>query len=276
MMMNGNGASHIPIAGNSSSGGSGGFATIIGGFASGGGGALPQHTAQDGGAGAKAPFCPFCGSRATTGNSDGTIGCSTCNNTYMVTVQPAHPGMPQQVDGTPAKFPGQPNPGDDLSSTDNPAALDSEKATDKNDQGGDPVTTDESEQGAKNKATDPKPPADKSTDDGSDKADDDKPKSKNLPPWLKGSKIAQMGSQSYLDHLAGQDNQNQTMIYLHRKNTKGALPGHIENPRIPGQSMCGRKLGQYIGTWRTTKKPDTVCSTCEKAWDSNSPKSWRG
>lgn len=43
--------------------------------------------------------CPFCGSGQVTGRSDGTIDCAFCGMNYIVRVQPAFPGMPQQPMG---------------------------------------------------------------------------------------------------------------------------------------------------------------------------------
>lgn len=43
--------------------------------------------------------CPFCGSGQVSGRSDGTIDCSFCGMNYIVRVQPAFPGMPQQPMG---------------------------------------------------------------------------------------------------------------------------------------------------------------------------------
>lgn len=43
--------------------------------------------------------CPFCGSGQVTGRSDGTIDCAFCGMNYIVRVQPAFPGMPQQPVG---------------------------------------------------------------------------------------------------------------------------------------------------------------------------------
>jgi uncharacterized Zn finger protein (UPF0148 family) len=67
---------------------------------------------------AVARHCPFCGSGQTLGNSDGTISCGYCEQTYLVRLAPEFPAMPQ-VDpatgapvgaGTPLDASGQPVP----------------------------------------------------------------------------------------------------------------------------------------------------------------------
>ncbi len=54
--------------------------------------------------------CPFCGSGAVIGRSDGTVECGFCTSVYTVQVQPQFNGMPQSVDGQPYQWPGMPDP----------------------------------------------------------------------------------------------------------------------------------------------------------------------
>lgn len=58
--------------------------------------------------------CPFCGSGAVIGRSDGTVECGYCTSVFTVQVQPAYNGFPQSVDGQQYPWPGQPAPGDTL------------------------------------------------------------------------------------------------------------------------------------------------------------------
>jgi hypothetical protein len=46
-----------------------------------------------------ASHCPFCGSGAIVGRSDGTIACDMCGMNFLIRVQPAYPGMPQAAEG---------------------------------------------------------------------------------------------------------------------------------------------------------------------------------
>lgn len=52
--------------------------------------------------------CPFCGSGAVIGRSDGTVECGFCTSVYTVQVQPSYNGFPQSVDGQPYQWPGMP------------------------------------------------------------------------------------------------------------------------------------------------------------------------
>jgi hypothetical protein len=52
--------------------------------------------------------CPFCGSGAVIGRSDGTTECEFCHTHFTVQVQPAHPAMPQTINGQPVPAPGMP------------------------------------------------------------------------------------------------------------------------------------------------------------------------
>ena len=55
---------------------------------------LTKH-AHDPGDPQVASHCPFCGSGAIVGRSDGTIACDMCGMNFLIRVQPAYPGMPQ-------------------------------------------------------------------------------------------------------------------------------------------------------------------------------------
>lgn len=67
-----------------------------------------HHHAHDSGDNAIINHCPFCGSGAVTGGSDGTVDCGYCHTVFTVQVQPAHPNMPQTIDGSPQPPPGMP------------------------------------------------------------------------------------------------------------------------------------------------------------------------
>jgi uncharacterized Zn finger protein (UPF0148 family) len=82
-------------------------------------GTMPRRLAHDTSmVDAVARHCPFCGSGQTLGNSDGTISCGYCEQTYLVRLAPQFPAMPQ-VDpstgapvgaGAPLDASGQPVP----------------------------------------------------------------------------------------------------------------------------------------------------------------------
>lgn len=64
--------------------------------------------AHDSGDNAIINHCPFCGSGAVVGKGTGTVGCEFCHTNFTVQVQPAHPFMPQTVDGQPVPPAGLP------------------------------------------------------------------------------------------------------------------------------------------------------------------------
>ena len=64
--------------------------------------------AHDSGDNAIINHCPFCGSGAVLGGSDGSVSCDFCHSSFTVQVQPAHPFMPQTVDGQPVPPAGMP------------------------------------------------------------------------------------------------------------------------------------------------------------------------
>ncbi len=67
-----------------------------------------RHHAHDSGDNATINHCPFCGSGAVTGGSDGTVDCGYCHTFFTVQVQPSHPNMPQTINGSPQPPPGMP------------------------------------------------------------------------------------------------------------------------------------------------------------------------
>lgn len=69
---------------------------------------IDQKVAHDSGDNAVVNHCPMCGSGAVTGGSDGTIECGFCHTCVTVQVQPAHPNMPQTIDGQAVAPPGMP------------------------------------------------------------------------------------------------------------------------------------------------------------------------
>lgn len=64
--------------------------------------------AHDSGDNAIINHCAFCGSGAVVGSQDGTVSCEFCHTNFTVQVQPAHPFMPQTVDGQPVPPAGMP------------------------------------------------------------------------------------------------------------------------------------------------------------------------
>lgn len=173
-----------------------------------------QRTAHDMGDGGIIHHCPFCGSGAVTGGSDGSVECGFCHSVFTVQVQPQNPAMPQMVDGQPFVPPGQPG-GDptEMSAPHDPVAdaNDANQQTppghpspgDPNPSSKDMLQGNQPPGGAPSKGKD-EPPWLKGKDDGdkdsppskadskSDapdsppaKGDDDPKKKKDLPPWLK-------------------------------------------------------------------------------------------
>ncbi len=67
-----------------------------------------RRVAHDSGDNAIINHCAFCGSGAVTGGSDGSVDCGYCHSVFTVQVQPAHPNMPQTIDGTAMPPPGMP------------------------------------------------------------------------------------------------------------------------------------------------------------------------
>lgn len=64
--------------------------------------------AHDGGDGTVLMHCPFCGSGALVGRSDGTTECQSCLTMFTVQVQPQYPMSPQTMMGGPVTPPGMP------------------------------------------------------------------------------------------------------------------------------------------------------------------------
>lgn len=124
--------------------------------------------AHDSGDNAIINHCPFCGSGAVVGKGAGTVGCDFCHTNFTVQVQPAHPFMPQTVDGQPVPPAGL--PGDQP--TEMSAPLD--------------PAVNETEEGVVEDATGQTPFNEPETDPAADKPKPaDKPKGEN--PFAKGS-----------------------------------------------------------------------------------------
>lgn len=68
-----------------------------------------RKIAHDSGNNAIINHCPFCGSGALVGTSNGSITCDYCHTVCTVQVQPAHPFMPQTINGAPMPPPGMPD-----------------------------------------------------------------------------------------------------------------------------------------------------------------------
>jgi hypothetical protein len=161
-----------------------------------------QRTAHDGGDNAILHHCPFCGSGSITGRSDGSAECDFCHSVFTVQVQPAHPNMPQTVDGQPVTPPGMPN-GEltDISDPVDPAVAESEDGVAAN-----PLNDEDPTKapGAPGKKPNPFQKKD-GPPQGGDKPGD---KSKSQPPWLKNKKSyrtstgATLQGEDYLAHLA--------------------------------------------------------------------------
>lgn len=64
--------------------------------------------AHDSGDNAIINHCPFCGSGGVVAKGEGTVSCEFCHSNFTVQVQPAHPFMPQTVDGQPVPPAGMP------------------------------------------------------------------------------------------------------------------------------------------------------------------------
>ena len=73
-------------------------------------GKIKRHrkTAHDAGEGEALAHCPFCGGGNIWGRSDGTVVCGYCDRHFTVQIQPAHPAMPQSLDGESLDVPGMP------------------------------------------------------------------------------------------------------------------------------------------------------------------------
>lgn len=147
--------------------------------------------AHDGGDMAVIHHCFACGSGAVVGNSDGTATCDFCHTNFTVQVQPAHPFMPQTIDGEPVVPPGMPGGEEtELSAPTDPAVEE-----DGEDVAADPLgdaDPNPSSAETRNKAKQPgaKPPPfekekKKPSDGGGSK-----------PPWLKNKKSSRTAGTS--------------------------------------------------------------------------------
>lgn len=143
--------------------------------------------AHDSGDNAIISHCPFCGSGAVIGGSDGTTSCDFCHSNFTVQVQPAHPFMPQTVDGQPNLPPGMPGGEEtDLSAPVDPTANEDEDGVNEDALGdADPAKSNGPVAPGQPKSKQPPPfsKADPSTNPGKGE-DGVKPKKKSLPPWM--------------------------------------------------------------------------------------------
>ena len=120
--------------------------------------------------------CPFCGSGAVVGGSDGSVSCDYCHSVFTVQVQPAHPNMPQTINGQPMPPPGMPAGQETEMSTPVDPAVDENSSGDIADPLG------QAEPDAAEQAGQHDPTADQGADKGDSEGDG---KKKDLPPWMK-------------------------------------------------------------------------------------------
>lgn len=143
--------------------------------------------AHDSGDNAIVNHCPFCGSGAVVGRSDGTITCEFCHTSCTVQVQPAHPFTPQTIDGQPITPPGLPGGEEtELSAPLDPTVNEEEEGVNEDALGdADPTKSNGPVAPGQPKSKQPPPftKADPSTNPGKGE-DGAKPKKKSLPPWM--------------------------------------------------------------------------------------------
>ena len=140
--------------------------------------------AHDSGDNAIINHCPFCGSGAVVGGSNGTVTCDFCHTPFTVQVQPAHPFMPQTIDGAPTPPAGM--PGD--APTEMSAPVDPTVNEQGEDVAADPLGDADPavpSNGPVRPGQPPhkQPPANQQPSPNRDK--DKKPGGGNKPPWLK-------------------------------------------------------------------------------------------
>lgn len=142
--------------------------------------------AHDSGDNAIVNHCPFCGSGAVVGGSDGTITCEFCHTSCTVQVQPNHPFTPQTIDGQPVTPPGLPGGEEtELSAPLDPTVNEEEEGVNEDALGdADPTKSNGPVAPGQPKSKQPPPftKADPSTNPG--KGTDGAPKKKSLPPWM--------------------------------------------------------------------------------------------
>ena len=176
-----------------------------------------QKTAHDSGDSALLHHCPFCGSGAVTGGSDGSVECDYCHTVFTVQVQPAHPNMPQTIDGQPMPPPGMPAGQDTEMSAPVDPAVDEDAAGNVADPLGD-AEADPAEQAGQATPGADQDPTKKDNPFGggkppAKKGPGDKKPGGNKPPWLKDKKAAArakfftaegdvLDTDRYLRHLA--------------------------------------------------------------------------
>lgn len=156
--------------------------------------------------------CPFCGSGAVIGRSDGTVECGYCTSVFTVQTQPQYNGFPQSVNGQPYQWPGMPDPGS-VAAPDMPEGTNLNPNTNgENDVVGGPPTGLQSSDpadadGDDGEDDDDKPAFLKGKGDKSDKGDDKKKDSKDKGnPFSKKTYRTASGAvldeENYLAHLA--------------------------------------------------------------------------
>lgn len=141
------------------------------------GGSMSQRVAHDSGDNALLHHCPFCGSGAVTGRSDGSAECDYCHSVFTVQVQPMHPNMPQTVDGKPQPAPGMPAGRDTELSTPVDPAVDEERGS---------IPADSS----------PPPPGDPAEEEPVETPVEDEPKGE-VPPQFRNSSRRVTASDKY-------------------------------------------------------------------------------
>lgn len=130
--------------------------------------------------------CPFCGSGAVVGGSDGTTTCDFCKTSFTVQVQPEYSTMPQTINGVPQEIPGM--PGDPTQRT----------SPELGQEGDQPPGGEEQKPPGHPPDGDAKPPGE----------DDDKPKNPVPPQFRKGSALylnadgVPIPEDSFIRHLA--------------------------------------------------------------------------
>lgn len=142
--------------------------------------------------------CPFCGSGAVVGNSDGSAACDFCHSSFTVQVQPAHPFMPQTIDGESVVPPGMPGGEEtELSAPSDPAVEEEGE-----DVAADPLGDADPNPPSHPNGPDGKPPAGKAEKPFPPKKPADKKPSGggNQPPWLKNKKSSRTAQKGHEGH----------------------------------------------------------------------------
>lgn len=219
-----------------------------------------ERVAHDGGDNAIINHCPFCGSGAVVGRSDGSAQCGFCHTTFTVQVQPQYPNAPQTIDGNPNQIPGM--PGEQPTEMSRPT---------------DPAVPPDKPQETTLPAGTPAPNDANATPDSADGA---KPpeKKKNLPPWLKNKASSRTAvqwrevfdpedlTQAEIDFLDGQvssdaDERHDIERYLEQFRS-GA------NERVDAGTCvnCGEPLWHYPGGAFLFGTSGERCPAAQPGW----------